>query len=136
MMATLAEIRQGLKERMDTISGLRTSAYMLRVPNPPHAMVKPLSRLPAADFDGNLPYVFQIWIYANEAGGSERAQQVLDQYLDLEGSHSIPAAIAGDPTLGGVVSWAREAGFEEYAMWAQEAGTGIFVSILKVEVMA
>lgn len=109
-MATVQQIRDGLKARLDTISGLNAHAQM-PVPsiNSPAAVVFRRS----TDFDSSTDsddLTFGITVFIDLARQS--AQDELDAYTAGEGANSIRAAIDADPTLGGVVDWCRVAQVE------------------------
>lgn len=100
-------VRDGLKTRLQTISGLRVFDLVPDVVTPPSAIV------------GQLDFTFDL----NNARGldqancdifvivqrlSERAgQDKLDSYLSGSGIYSIKEAIEGDKTLGGAVNTLR-----------------------------
>lgn len=102
-----SNVRDGLKTRLQTISGLRVYDLIPDTVSPPAAVV------------GQLDFTFDI----NNARGldqancdvlvivqrlSERvAQDKLDAFLAGSGSGSIKAAIEGDRTLGGAVNTLR-----------------------------
>lgn len=136
MTATIAQIRQGLKARMDTISGLRASAYMTLVPQPPQASVKPAGRGQVADFDGNIQYRFEIWVYVHGGSDATVSQARIDEYIDVTGSKSIAQAVDGDPSLGGVVSYASVTGFDDYVFQVDDGGIKTLAARLNVEIMA
>jgi hypothetical protein len=107
-----SQVRDGLKTRLQTITGLRAYDLIPDTVVPPCAVV------------GQLDFTFDI----NNARGldqaqvdvlvivqrfSERAgQDKLDSYLAGSGSTSIKAAIEGDRTLGGTVNTLRVTGAE------------------------
>ena len=100
-MPTMTELRDGLKNRLATISGLRTTATIPDQVNPPIAIVS----LDTIAFDqafrrGLDEYRFTITVVVGRI--SERtAQTKLDGYLAPTGSTSIKTAIEGDTSLGG-----------------------------------
>ncbi len=107
-----SQVRDGLKTRLQTITGLRAYDLIPDTVVPPCAVV------------GQLDFTFDI----NNARGldqaqvdvlvivqrfSERAgQDKLDAYLAGSGSSSIKTAIEGDRTLGGTVNTLRVTGAE------------------------
>ena len=102
-----SNVRDGLKTRLQTITGLRVYDLIPDTVSPPAAIV------------GQLDFTFDI----NNARGldqancdilvivqrlSERvAQDKLDAFLSGSGAGSIKAAIEGDRTLGGTVNTLR-----------------------------
>lgn len=108
-MATVQEIRDGLKVRLATIDGLRAHAGMPPDINSPAAVVFRRT----TDFDSSTDsddLTMGITMFVSLA--TEGAQEKLDAYLAGEGASSVRAAIDGDPTLGGVVDWCRVASVE------------------------
>lgn len=104
-MATVAQIRDGLKTRLDTISGLRGHARMPATLNPPAAVAYRRSTTPDATMDGADDWLFAITVFVQYTD-EPTAQTNLDAYLAPSGANSIRAAIDADGTLGGVVDYA------------------------------
>jgi hypothetical protein len=106
-MATLLAVTQGIKERLETISGLRCNSVEPANPSPPAAW--PFVRTPAANYDqtydGGMTWYFSIYVIVG-AQSDQHAQTNLMPYLAPSGAKSIKAAIEGDPTLGGVAEFA------------------------------
>lgn len=102
-MALISDIRNGLATRLATISGLRTSATLPDNPNPPIALITPIS----VEFDdafkrGVQTYSFTILLIVGRVD-ERTAQNNLDAYCASTGSSSIKLAVEGDKTLGGKV---------------------------------
>lgn len=98
----LNEVRQFLADRMATIDGLRTFAYVPNSLQPPAAYV---------DFPVSVTYhnaralnefVFPVFVCVARSDDRE-AQRNLGEYLSPEGPRSIPAALEGDQSLYAVV---------------------------------
>lgn len=120
-----SNVRDGLKTRLQTITGLRVYDLIPDTVTPPAAIV------------GQLDFTFDI----NNARGldqancdvlvivqrlSERAaQDKLDAFLAGSGSGSIKAAIEGDKTLGGAVNTLRVISAEG---GTYESGGALFLS--------
>jgi hypothetical protein len=101
MAATASEVLTGLKNRLATISGLKTFSYQ------PANIVPPLA----------YPVITQVNYHRAMGGGlvvfdcvvyvivgrwtDDRANADIDDYLAFSGTKSIRAAIEGDETLGG-----------------------------------
>lgn len=106
-MADLAAIRDGLKTRLQTITGLRAFDTVPDQVAPPAAIIG----VGPIDYDttfsrGADRYTMLCRVYVGRS--SERtAQDKLDGYLSGTGTNSIKAAIEGDPTLGGAVDTSR-----------------------------
>ena len=109
-MSTALELAQGLARRADTIGGLSCYAYMH--PNPPvpaFCVSGPIRWTYDETMDGFWRPVFECWVLVNPADLG-RAHQAIFAYLAPTGPKSIPAAIYGDPTLGGAASDTRVLG--------------------------
>jgi hypothetical protein len=100
-MASISELRAGIKNNLATISGLRTSDYQPDSINPPVAIVFPVS----LNFDetfhrGMQTYTFAVQVIVGRV--SERsAQSSIDSYCSSTGTNSIKLAIESDKTLAG-----------------------------------
>lgn len=103
----MLHITQGIKERLETIAGLRCNAVEPANPSPPAAWCFPRSPAAAYDqtFDGGMTWYFSIYVIVG-AQNDATAQTNLMPYLAPSGPKSIKAAVEGDPTLGGVADWA------------------------------
>lgn len=107
-VANLSAIRDGIKARLVTISGLRASDLLADAINPPEAVVggPELINFDVTYGRGADRFTLPVRVYASRA--SERAgQDKLDSYLMTSGATSIKAAIEGDKTLGGTVHSVR-----------------------------
>ena len=117
-MASLSSIREGLKTRLATISGLSIYAFVPDSIEPPTAVVGVMSSL---EYDstmarGSDTYNIPIYMYVSRVD-AELSQDSLDSYLDGSGSTSVKSAIEGDTTLGGVVSSARVVEASNYGVY-------------------
>lgn len=112
-MATLSAIRDGLKVRLATITSLHAYDVMPDSVNAPAAVVRPVT----GDYRGSLagsPSVrFEIILYVPMAR-LDRAQDLLDSYLQESGASSVFAAIEADRTLGAVVEETHVPGWRNY----------------------
>lgn len=109
-MATLTQLRDGLKTALASITTLRAYA------EEPDSITLNASRAVAwpvplggedDTFAGTEKTVFDIVILAASAapgGGRERGQSALDPYLSRAGAPSIHAALFADRDLGGVAA--------------------------------
>lgn len=113
-MATLAQIRAGLKVRLATVTGLECYEHLPDTLNVPGAAVHYLGPVdgPYATFGGNAYDEFLI-LLAVGATDLADAQTALDEYMSKSGSKSIQAAIEGDPTLAAAVDFSLFNGWEE-----------------------
>lgn len=101
---TISQVLAGLETRLLTIDGLRVDAYMADQINPPAALVgvPPIESYRQTMQRGIL--MMQPTIYVFVSAALDRiGQQLLAEFADVTGSRSIPLAIEGDRTLGGVV---------------------------------
>ena len=103
MTATITQVKQGLADRLATITGLRAFAYQPDQLNAPIAF----SLLDSITYHRtfNTPtveMVFTVTVIVCKAD-SRSAQAQVDPYVSPTGNQSILAAIEDDPTLGGKV---------------------------------
>lgn len=116
-MASITDIREGLAERLRTISGLRVMSTEPDSVNPPSAAVG----LQTVTFDrafgrGHDELEFVVRLYASRA--DDRAgQRKLDSYIAGSGASSVKAAIEGDLTLDGAAIQCRVTGVDNYGVY-------------------
>jgi hypothetical protein len=107
-----SQVRDGLKTRLQTITGLRAYDLIPDTVVPPCAVVGQLDFTFDIDNARGLDQA-QVDVLVIVQRFSERAgQDKLDAYLAGSGSTSIKAAIEGDRTLGGTVNTLRVTGAE------------------------
>jgi len=107
-----SQVRDGLKTRLQTISGLRAYDLIPDTVTPPAAVVGQLDFTFDIDNARGLDQA-QVDVLVIVQRFSERSgQDLLDNYLSGSGATSIKAAIEGDRTLGGVVNTLRVTGAE------------------------
>ena len=107
-----SQVRDGLKTRLETISGLRVYDLIPDTVTPPAAVVGQLDFTFDIDNARGLDQA-QVDVLVIVQRFSERSgQNLLDLYLSGSGASSIKAAIEGDRTLGGVVNTLRVTGAE------------------------
>ena len=100
-MASISELRAGIKTNLATISGLRVSDFQPDNINPPVAIVFPIS----VNYDetfarGMQTYTFSVQVIVGRV--SERSgQNSIDAYISSTGTKSIKLAIESNKTLGG-----------------------------------
>jgi hypothetical protein len=140
MAATITQIRDGLKTRLATISGLEPLARITGgAIVAPAAVVTPgpgqfITYDPALKVQGAYDVVFRIQLVVSEAE-TESAQLLLDGYLSLTGSSSVIAAIEADRKLGNLVSDLSVEAAGNYGELVI-GGTGYFGAEVYVTVMA
>lgn len=133
-MTRLGDLRKGLKDRLETISGLKAYATMPASPASPAAAVIPRSR-EIITFDGGARFRFEVWVYVNPSD-LNRAQTQIDDYLSDSGANSIEAAIEADPSLGGVAESTSVLGWAQYARLVDLAGGQLLGAQIDIEVLA
>jgi len=107
-----SQVRDGLKTRLQTITGLRAYDLIPDTVVPPCAVVGQLDFTFDIDNARGLDQA-QVDVLVIVQRFSERAgQDKLDAYLAGSGSTSIKAAIESDRTLGGTVNTLRVTGAE------------------------
>lgn len=107
-----SQVRDGLKTRLLTISGLRAYDLIPDTVTPPAAVVGQLDFTFDIDNARGLDQA-QVDVLVIVQRFSERSgQDLLDTYLSGSGNTSIKAAIEGDRTLGGTVNTLRVTGAE------------------------
>jgi hypothetical protein len=100
-MASISELRAGIKTNLATITGLRVSDFQPDNINPPVAIVFPIS----VDYDdtfarGMQTYTFSVQVIVGRV--SERSgQNAIDSFISSTGANSIKLAIESDKTLAG-----------------------------------
>jgi hypothetical protein len=102
MAATASQVLNGLKDRLATISGLRTFSFQPPQLNPPVAFpVITQVNYHRAMRGGLVVYDCVVYVIVGRYT-DDRANADLDGYLAFSGAKSIRAALEGDETLGGV----------------------------------
>lgn len=105
-MASVSAIRDGLKARLDTISGLNTYDLVAgTIVSPAGVVSRKRITFDATMAGDHHDMTFVVTLYL-QAMSIRSAQDAMDGYLATSGSGSIAAAIEGDKTLGGIVSYA------------------------------
>lgn len=105
-MATVAAIRAGLKTAVETVTGLRALDYRPGSISPPVAIVALRETRYDVTLDGADDTTMAVTVYV-QFGTDRTSEEDLNGYMDPAGATSIVAAIHADPTLGGVVDFAR-----------------------------
>jgi hypothetical protein len=100
-MASISDLRTGIKTNLATITGLRTSDFQPDSINPPIAIVFPISLNYDETFHrGMQTYTFSVQVIVGRV--SERTgQNSIDAYCSSTGANSIKLAIESDKTLNG-----------------------------------
>jgi hypothetical protein len=113
MAASLQAIMQGIEARLATIAGLRVSDTVPGQVNPPQAIVG----VPPVDsyvtsLGGIRPTLAPTVTVLVSAAYDRTGQLALAAYADPSGPSSVPAAVAADPTLGGIVGGCQVTRFD------------------------
>lgn len=100
-MASISLLRTAIATNLGSIAGLRTSPEMPDNPNPPIALVRPVTvEYNQAMAKGLTKYSFVVVVIVGRA--EERvAQRSLDAFCSSTGTSSIKEAVELDKTLGG-----------------------------------
>jgi hypothetical protein len=100
-MASISELRAGIKTNLATITGLRVSDFQPDNINPPVAIVFPISVNYDDTFQrGMQTYTFSVQVIVGRV--SERTgQNSIDAYISSTGTNSIKLAIESNKTLSG-----------------------------------
>ena len=128
-LATLAQIRAGLKTRLDTISGLQTYAYLPATPTMPCAFIgvgDGTDIYHDAMQTGVVTWPMRVWVLVSAAVPSEESQADADLFVSPTGASSIKLALEGastPQTLVGVVSDVVVDGFTEPQTYVTEQGS-------------
>ena len=103
MPATISQVKEGLKNAINSVAGLRAFDYQPDQVNPPFAWptLDTITYHQTGMAAGGVVMNFTVTLVVNRA--SERtAQDQLDQYMAWDGKKSLRKAIEADRTLGGV----------------------------------
>jgi hypothetical protein len=100
-VSSISLMRAAIATNLGTIAGLRTSPEMPDNPNPPIALVRPVTvEYNQAMAKGLTRYSFVVVVIVGRA--EERtAQRSLDAFCSSTGASSIKNAVESDKTLGG-----------------------------------
>lgn len=101
---TVRQIRSGMKDRLATISGLRTFDTIPGQFSPPAGIVgMPVRRAQETMVRGTDRWELTVWIVVARQADAQ-SEKALEGYLNPDGSGSVRAAVLADTTLGGVVN--------------------------------
>lgn len=135
-MASIKAIRDGLKTRLATITGLYTHDTIPDDVYPPAAIVgfpttvsyDLVMRSPVAR------YTFPVRLVAGRVMEGQ-GQDAIDDYCSPDGASSVRAAIDADPTLGGVAHSTRVVQARDFGVY-EVAGVGYIGGEFEIEVIA
>lgn len=133
-MALIASLRDGLKTRLATISGLRAHDTWPGNMNPPAAMVRPVAwRWHTMDASSKV-WSFEI-VVAVQVGSLSVSQDKLDAYASDEGASSVEVALLADGTLGGVADDILSVAMRDYGV-IEIGGVEYLGCVFDLEVIA
>lgn len=131
-MATIPQIRDALKTRLDTITGLNVYDTVPGTITPPAAVIRRRSGpRPAALGEAAYDYTFVVTLFASIAD-DKTGQDTLDTLLSPAG---IFAAINGDVDLGNTVHYAQVTDVEADQIF-EYAGVSYFGADVVIDVGA
>lgn len=133
-MATLTQLRNGIKAALGTIDGLSAYAIEPASPKYPAAWIFPQRINYHASYEGEMTYTLSVsvGVASTEIG---HAQSNLDPFLAPSGAKSIVAALEADPSLGGVADSLRVVALTGYGARDLGGSTAI-IATFEVEVFA
>lgn len=135
-MITLAQVRDGLATRLETISGLRVVAYVPDdVPGYPAAVIFPPTNTDYSDDLGTGSFTVELIVMLFVPATVDRQQLDLYDLLDRTGSSSVYAVVEADRTLGGLAVDARVTGATDPLDRAQMASTSVYQRAVTVSVI-
>lgn len=130
-MATLSEVRNALKARLDTVRNLSAYAIEPAVPFLPAAWTLPIRINYHADHDGSLTYTIGVTVGV-QLGDLGQAQTALDDYLAPSGGKSVVAALE-TPIAGDGLESVRVIAMTSYAT-REMGGKSVLTAGLECEV--
>ena len=135
-MAGIGSVRDGLKARLATITGLYTYDTVPGSVNVPAAIVgMPSSiRFDVVFRSAVTRMQFPVRLLVGQAHEAE-AQDRIDEYISADGASSVRAAIDGDGTLGGVAHTTRVVEVRDVGVY-EVAGVAYLGADVLVEVIA
>jgi len=132
----ISSIRDGIKVRLATISGLRAYDVLPDTFAPPAALVAPPVSVTYGSSLGRAHDSVQLVVRVLVAKASDRAaQDKLDTYLSTGTSTSVADAIEGDTSLGGAANLARVLSAQQVGVY-DYAGVPLLGAEFTIEVIA
>jgi hypothetical protein len=134
-MATITQIRLGLKTNLDKLTGWQVSAYALANPTPPAIQILPGEVIYDQAMHRGLDQVTMLVQAFVQLAADIASQTRLDQLLDPTGPNSLKTTVEADPTLGGTVDDTSVTDATGYQV-AQGANGPVLVCGWSVQVLA
>lgn len=126
-MTTLAQVRDGLEARLDTIDGLRVTDYVPDdIAGYPAAIIFPPTNTDYSDDHGTGSFTVDLVVMLLVPANIDRKQLDLYALLDRTGPSSVYAAVEADRTLGGLNVDCRIVDAADPLDRSQMAGTQVF----------
>lgn len=132
---TTEQIRKALKDQLTGIGGLVAYATMPASPRLPCIVPMPASWRYDVTAGDSITWQFRLWIYLPK-DDINKSQLAFDSYISPKGPNSVPARLALDPTLGGVVDSISVMGGDQYLAEGPVGGVPILGAYLLCEVFA
>jgi hypothetical protein len=134
-VTTLAQVRDGLFTRLDTIASLRVYKKAPGNAEYPAAVIYPPTAIDYRDDLGAGSYTTQWIVILSVPATVDRKQLDLYPFLERTGTSSIFAAIEADPFLGGLNVHARVVSAADPLDLGEMAGTKVYQRAVVVEVI-
>jgi len=134
-MTTLAQVRDGLEARLDTIDGLRVYKHVPGDAHYPAAVVFPPTHADYRDDLGAGSYTHQWIVMLFVPATVDRQQLDLYDFLDRTGPSSIFAVVEADRTLGGLNVDARVMSAQDPLDLGEMAGAQVYQRAVVIEVI-
>jgi len=131
---TVDELQTAIKQRLETIAGLRAYATEPDKANFPCGYPRLVDWTYDDTFDGTTTWHFDVWVLVGLEPGFNRAQTWLNPYLSPSGENSIKEAIDADPSLGGMAASARATGGGAYGQ-VDVAGVRALGASIRIEIL-
>jgi hypothetical protein len=134
-MTTLAQVRDGLFARLDTIDGLRVYKHVPENAHYPAALIFPPTVI---DYRNDLDlrsFTVRMIVMLLVPATVDRQQLDLYAFIDRSGPASIFAAVAADSTLGGLNVSARVVAASDPLDLGEMAGANVYQRAVTVEVI-
>ena len=117
-MASLTDIRNGIKTNLANITSLSVYGYVPDSIEPPTAVIGVVDNV---NYDSTMQrgadtYEIPIFLYVSRVDAQD-SQETLDAYLNSSGASSIKQQCESDLTLGGVASSVRVIEADNYGVY-------------------
>lgn len=134
-MTTLAQVRDGLEARIDTITGLRVYDYVPDNTHFPAAVIFPPTNTDYRDDLGMGGFTVRFVVMLFVPAALDRKQLDLYALMDRTGAQSVFAAVEGDRTLGGLNVDCRVVSAADPLDMGEMASTKVYQRAVVVEAL-